>query len=294
MRSTPGTIVVGVDGSDHADRATRWAARQAAAEHRAVTLLHTISAVTPSYIDAAIVDPHTARSVLRASGEQILDAAAGVVEGEAPGLEVHRIFELVDARQGLLQLADDAAMVVVGSRGRGPLGSLLLGSVGVALVRHASCPVTVVRPERGGTPRRGVLVGLDAAEESYPVLEHAYRHASLRDLPLTILHCAWDIAPGTAGAYLVPDQMADPETERLALAEATAGMGEKYPDVRATLRLGQGRAEDVLAHLSQRMDLVVVGAHRGSRTRFAVTGRVSTAVVEHARCAVTVVPVAGS
>ncbi|ROR90848.1 universal stress protein [Nocardioides aurantiacus] len=296
MHTTPGTIVVGVDGSEHADRAARWAAEQAAAEHRTVTLVHTVSAVTPTYLDAALADPRTARSRLQAGGEQVLDAAAAVVDAAAPGLEVRRVFELVDTRQGLLQLSEDAAMVVVGSRGRGPLRSLLLGSVSAALVRHASCPVTVVRPERGGTPRHGVVVGLDGSAESLPVLEHAYRQASLHAHRLTILHCRWDVAPGTATAYLVPDDLAlaDDEPEGLGLAEATAGMAEKYPDMRARARLGQGRAEDVLAHLSHSMDLVVVGTHHHGRGHRALVGSVSAAVVEHAWCPVTVVPMAGS
>ena len=92
-------------------------------------------------------------------------------------------------------------MLVLGSRGRGQLRSLLLGSVGVALVRHARCPVVVHRPGHAGTVRDGIVVGADATEESLPVLEFAYREASLRKLPLTVLYSYWDIQGGTMGAY---------------------------------------------------------------------------------------------
>ena len=102
--------------------------------------------------------------------------------------------------------------------------SLLLGSVSVALVRHAHCPVVVVRPEHVGTVRNGVLVGVDAEPGSQPVLELAFRQASLRDLPLTVVHTPWDIQAGTAGAYVVADVMGDVESDRLAVAEAMAGM----------------------------------------------------------------------
>jgi nucleotide-binding universal stress UspA family protein len=178
----------------------------------------------------------------------------------------------------------------VGSRGRGQLGTLLLGSVSVAVVRHARCPVVVVRPENESTVRSGVLAGVDASPDSLPVLEFAYRQASLHDLRLTILDCTWDIQGGTMGAYLVADEMADLEGERLALAEAMAGMQEKYPDVHVTTRLGSGLPHEALVTSGDQMDLIVVGAHQKSRISHALFGSVSVSVVESATCPVAVVP----
>jgi nucleotide-binding universal stress UspA family protein len=71
-----------------------------------------------------------------------------------------------------------------------------------------------------------------------------------------------------------------------------AGMGEKYPDVHVTTRVAQGAPEQVLADASERMDLVVVGAHQKGRLSRAFFGSVSVYVVEHARCPVAVVPLA--
>ena len=146
MHTKPGSIVVGVDGSPHSMRALDWAVQQAVAEHRPLTLVHTIHAVTPAFMDAAIVDVRDGRSVLDAAGHQVLASARAKVESTAPDLEVHEVFDLADPREMLLQLSEDAAMLVVGSRGRGQLRSLLLGSVSVFVVRHAHCPVVVVRP----------------------------------------------------------------------------------------------------------------------------------------------------
>jgi nucleotide-binding universal stress UspA family protein len=44
--------------------------------------------------------------------------------------------------------AEGADLIVVGTHGRGPVGRLFLGSVSDHVVRHALCPVTVVRPLR--------------------------------------------------------------------------------------------------------------------------------------------------
>jgi nucleotide-binding universal stress UspA family protein len=280
---TTGTIVVGVDGSNASARALSWAVQQAQAERRPLMLVHTINAVTPAFLDAAIVDARDAGSVLDAAGRAVLADARHEVERTAPDLEVHEVFDLADPRDRLLELAGDASMIVVGSRGRGSARSLLLGSVSVALVRHAHCPVVVVRPGHVGTVRNGVLVGVDTEPESLPVLELAFRQASLHDLPLTVLHTPWDLRGGT-----------EAESDRLALAETTAGMGEKYPEVHVTTRMASGAPEAVLTDASDRMDLVVVGAHQKGRFSRAFFGSVSVYVVEHATCPVAVVPLSTS
>jgi nucleotide-binding universal stress UspA family protein len=274
MRTSQGTIVVGVDGSDGSRRALRWASAQAVAEHRALTIVHTIGTVTPAYLDAAVVDVRQAQQALHDSARTLLETARRDAQRWAPGVDVLDVLEVADARELLLELSDGAAMVVVGSRGRGPVRSLLLGSVGVALVRHAHCPVVVVRPGNSGTVRNGVVVGVDALPESGPVLEFAYREASLHDLPLTVVHAS-----------------SDGETAGLALAEVTAGMTEKYPDVRVTTRLTREPPHDLLVRLGERMNLVVVGAHQATGLERVRTASVSVTVVEHAACPVAVVPV---
>jgi len=294
MHGKPGSIVVGVDGSTHSMRALRWAVKQAQAEHRPLTLVHTINSVSPAFMDAAIVNARDARSVLDAAGHEVLSGARAQVESAAPELEVHEVFDLADPREMLRQLSTDAAMIVVGSRGRGQMRSLLLGSVSVFLVRHAHCPVVVLRPSNAGQVRNGVVVGMDTTPESRPVLEFAYRQASLHHLPLTVLDCVWDIHAGTMGAYMVTENPTDLEDERLAVAEAVAGMTEKYPDVHVTTRMARGIPQEALVRLGSRMDLIVVGAHQDSRLAQAFFGSVSVSVVENAHAPVAVIPVSSS
>jgi nucleotide-binding universal stress UspA family protein len=293
MDTKAGTIVVGVDGSDSSRNALQWAVVHAAAEHRALTLVHAVELTTASssFMDASFVYPPEVRRELRTEGLKTLADARAEVAQTAPDLEVHELFRFADPRQLLLELSAEAELVVLGSRGRGPVRSLLLGSVGVALARHAHCPVVVHRPGNRGTVRNGVLVGADATEESGPVLELAYREAALHDLPLTVLHCFWDLQPINGAAYVVPESVTDLETERVFLGESLAGLAEKYPEVVVRVETTYGQPQEALVRMGERMNLVVVGAHQGGPLTQLLRGSVSIAVVEHATCPVAVVPV---
>lgn len=180
-------------------------------------------------------------------------------------------------------------MLVVGSRGLGPVRRLVLGSVSVAVSRHASCPVVVIRPHDPGTVRNGVLVGIDSTEGSSETVEFAYRQASQRSLPLTVMHCFFDTL-ARPGAQTMPHDTPGFEDRRLVIDQAVSGMGEKFPDVRVTLILARGLVEECLQRASSGMDLIVVGRDpsRGIFRFFAP--EVDRALVEHAASVVAVIP----
>jgi nucleotide-binding universal stress UspA family protein len=284
---TPGTIVVGVDGSDSSRQALAWAADQAVAEHRPLTLACAVGVTIPVSPGGAAL-PLEYREALRAGGRAALADARADLARRTPALEVHEVIQSADPRTLLIQLSERAAMIVVGSRGHGPVKSLLLGSVGVALTRHAACPVVVHRPTHRGLVRNGIVVGADATASSRDVLELAYRQASMRDLPLLVLHCLWDLL--TAG-HLEDGEAPDYEEERAMFAESIAGMGEKYPDVRVRTELAHGVPAEAIIRAGERMDLIIVGAHQARGTERFMFGSVSVSVVEHATCPVAVVPV---
>ena len=137
------TIVVGVDGSDHAEAALEFALEEAAlrgASLRIVTAWELPSGVgvggafTPQVFD---VFPQEAQTVLS-------KALARAVELQPTVPCEGKVIE-GPAAAALLEEARDAAIIVVGSRGRGGFASLLLGSVTQQVVHHAPCPVVVVR-----------------------------------------------------------------------------------------------------------------------------------------------------
>jgi nucleotide-binding universal stress UspA family protein len=284
-----GAIVVGVDGSESDDRALAWAADEAALDHRPLVLVHAIGSLgTPGTVWLTETDRLVQE--MREHGEDILAAASLKASRRHPAVEVYTSVVIADAPPAMLAAGEGALMMVVGSRGRGPVRSLLLGSVSATVARHANCPVVVVRPHHPGTVRRGVLVGADGTSGSLPTLEFAYREASVRGLPLAVMHCVWDVVASSTAAHVVPLGGASLEEARLVLAESIAGMSEKYPDVHVTTEIARGLPDQCLGPASERMDLLVVGRrHAGALSR-AFSGDAALHLVEHAHTVVALVP----
>jgi nucleotide-binding universal stress UspA family protein len=134
-------VLVGVDGSASSKDALAWAARYAGltgAPLEVVIVWHMPTALGWETPIPAEWSPETdARMILETEVEEVLGSAhpAGTTLSvlEGPPAKV------------LNELATSASVVVVGSRGRGQVAGMLLGSVSEALARHAPCPVVVVR-----------------------------------------------------------------------------------------------------------------------------------------------------
>jgi nucleotide-binding universal stress UspA family protein len=287
-----GSIVVGIDGSPCSDQAFAWAVEQAALEQRPLTIVH--SEERMGFVGAGFMAPPSGVDYAqlmdesRAAAKALLATSTARARDLHPQLAVHPLLSHADPRSTLLDLAQAAAMIVVGSRGRGPIASLLLGSVSVSVSKHATCPVVVHRPGAPtATSRHGILVGVDGTENSQPAIEFAYRMASWRALPLTVLHCYWDstlVAPLRKGV-LTPDD----SYEQALVAESLAGMQEKFPEVQVQTRLTRGFADQHLINASHNYDLLVIGHQPLSRLDDVVHQSVAPTVVEHAHGPVAVV-----
>jgi len=289
---TPGSIVVGLDGSPSSGRALGWAMRQAAVEHRPLALVHSASLGAAGDAWAGVPGAEVGRVLedLVIAGRELLAGAAERVSREEPTVVVQEVLSTEDPRDALLHLAGAATMTVVGSRGRGPVLSLLLGSVSLAVSKHATGPVVVVRETEPAAAHGGVVVDVDGTADSVPAIELAYRTAAFRSLPLTALHVFWDAVHQDSGEHDVAGDEEGLGDVRALLAESVAGMREQFPQVQDHLVLERGFRDRQLIRASGRASLVVVGArHRGLVDDF-LHASVAATVVEHARCDVVVVP----
>jgi nucleotide-binding universal stress UspA family protein len=286
-----GTIVVGVDGSEHAARAVDWATRQAAMEHRPLTLLHGFDPVARTTLGALELDGADRFELirdLRRAARIALDEAADWVHEVEPHVTVDARLVDADARQALVDASRTAHLIVVGSRGRGAVTGLLLGSVSVAVAQLSACPVVVCRPRHGDLATRGVLVGADGSAESAPVIDFAFRQASLRGVPLTVMHCFWEITAADAAAS--HDAKTAPTDVQLLLAESVAGFAETYPDVEVRTELARGLVDQALAGAAPTTDLLVVGRRDKRAIARLFHASMAAAVLEQAAGTVAVIP----
>ncbi|WP_193606948.1 universal stress protein [Nocardioides lijunqiniae] len=285
-------IVVGLDGSQPAATALDWAAEQAALEGRPLVLVHAappLGAGAAASLGSLGVDTARLREEVLSDAHALLDRAAERVADAHDGLVTQRLALVADPRQTLLELAAPDRLLVVGSRGMGPVRSLLLGSVSLALTKHAPGPVVVVRPTEGPRSPGGVLVAVALDGTDAPVLDLAFRFAATRGLPLTALHCFWDMNEISRGAVDVPDDEPGLEELRDRLAAALADHRAAYPSVPVHPQLTRGFVDARVLDATRRADLVVLGHQPKPRLGELVYGSVAPQVVEAGQCSVAVV-----
>jgi nucleotide-binding universal stress UspA family protein len=138
---SPDRIVVGVDGSDASLAALSWAVAEARLRGAEVEAIHAWTLPAYGYDIALAFTDISAE--LAAEGEAMLDRACAALEGGDQAV-VRRVVTEAPPAAALLEAAEGATLLVVGSRGRGGFKGLLLGSVSQQCVSHAGCPVVVV------------------------------------------------------------------------------------------------------------------------------------------------------
>jgi len=140
-------IVVGVDGSEGSKRALEWAAGEAKLRRLPLTALLAWQWPTGIYGAGWMgVTPEVAED-LRKAAERRLEETCAAVAPALEGVEVTRSVVEGPPAQALLQAAEDADLLVVGTRGHGGFVGLLLGSVSQQCATHSPCPIVIV-PQR--------------------------------------------------------------------------------------------------------------------------------------------------
>ncbi len=165
MNNKPKGIVVGVDGSAAGFAAAQWALAEAQRNHAPLTLVHAwnFDVATP-YGPFESLDVAAAQVELRHSLSHEMTRLRE--QATDPGLVIECMVVNGEPGPVLVDSARQAELLVVGSRGRGPLARPVMGSVASYCVHHARCP-TVVVPFRGdeavesedGTETAGQPVG---------------------------------------------------------------------------------------------------------------------------------------
>ncbi|MFI7497999.1 universal stress protein [Streptomyces sp. NPDC049687] len=286
-----GPITAGVDGTDESLAALAWAAREAVRRDTALRVVH-----------AWRFQPNAAPEVADRDGQQrwvreSVEQAAATVTERHPGLTVTT--DVIEGHpvETLVAAAADAELLVLGSRGHGPVVGFLLGSVGQQVIAEAGRPVVLVRA--GDNPSSEVagheiVVGQQGEpDDSAPALRFAFETAAARGASVRVVR-AWTLPPVFAyspGSLKLLDEAGGLEPfEKKALADAVEPWRERFPGVHVVEHVEMGSAGQVLLSVAGRAQLMVVG-RRAHRTAVgARIGSVAHGVLHHADCPVAVVP----
>ena len=304
-------IVVGIDGSDNAQDALIWAWREARVRGAALKIVTSVDSAwfrSPSTVDSAYEESSAA---LGRRQQKLLDDAVAFVRSDPRASEtsittVHENGQVVPT---LLRLAGESSMLVVGRRGLGRLGRLVMGSVSAGLARESQIPVTVVPAEWLPTTASDrdddddglidpgpVVVGMDGSEPSLAALRHGIDCARRTGARLKVVAC-WQLA--TIGPMLISNGWAPPiedyeqhmqEMVDAALAKVAHLLGDFDSDRVIRVIEHALPTAGLLMHSATAQRLVVGHRGHGGFDRL-LLGSVSSQLLEHADCPVTVVRV---
>jgi nucleotide-binding universal stress UspA family protein len=283
-------IVVGVDGSPHADRALRWAVREAELRAASIELVH-----------GYVIHPHAAMfgSSDRELAEVLMDT---VVERNRSVLDrttwsATLVPLLTGPTSALLDAGEDADLIVAGSRGLGGFAELVLGATSYRTAAHASAPVAVIRggdetAERDGD--RDIVVGVDESRAGRRALRWALDEAGRRGVGVTVAHGYFE--PMEPGVVSVASREQIERYRQLAHDEAAQLVDDVLnavdvkPEITIERVVRAGTPAAVLLDLAADDRLLVVGTRgRGALGR-AVFGSVSHQCLHHASGPMVVVP----
>ncbi len=325
MSSAETGIFVGVDGSRHADSALLWAWLES--QSRAVRLTAVHGGADSTTVPEIIGSPHAhghESTVLSDAVTRLGDSLQGKHAALRPGpLPVPKDSAALNVQgtsvsgpivPGLLEAASAGQMLVVGRRGLGRLGRIFMGSVSAGLAREAQIPVTIVpvnwpsaaSPEEtapavsslvdapvDAADRPRVVVGVDGSAASAAALEHGVEVARRTGAVLDAVAC-WQlmlVAPLPHGQGWAPpledyqEHVSEMLTTTLAAALVAAGP-LPADQVRAVVEHASP-AQGLLLHAAGAERLIVGHRGHGGFDRL-LLGSVSSQMIEHAPCPVTV------
>src|SRR5215207_6932635 len=279
MSIFPTKILVATDGSREAALPAHTAAQIADETGSELHVVYVRPKSVPfhagDYVGPEVAEHplHREEELQEREAQRVLDAQVEDIEAAGSSVtQTHLGIGRPDEEIVALGEELEAGLIVVGSRGRGGIRRALIGSVSDSVVRHAHCPVLVVRWKPVVFPAK-ILVATDGSEEAALAAQSAADLAARTGSELHVTHV------GTALSHVecmgaVTQELLDKEAKEVLEAHLMSGRADEEIIF---------RAEQVGA------DLVVVGSRGLGGVRRALMGSVSDSVVRHAHCPVLVV-----
>ncbi|MDA8076037.1 MAG: universal stress protein [Actinomycetota bacterium] len=299
-----GQIVVGIDGSKGSRRALEWALEEGRIRGLRVEAVIVWQSPYDFPGDYDFFSPQDDAAMAEAARARLM-AAIGETAGAGTD-EIEPVVVEGDPAEALCERAEQAGLLVVGSRGRGIFARLALGSVSSKCAHHSPCPVAIVpAPDRGGEvrnrPAGRVVVGVDGSPGSLRALRWALDEGGARRATVQVVtvwrgvHVDEDMAMELLNfSTLAEYEKASAETARKRLERSIDEAIAESPLVAEPAAVEpaavEGDAAETLCRFAAEADLLVVGSRgRGSFAELSL-GSVSSKCAHHCPRPVVIVP----
>jgi len=286
-------ILLATDGSKDAQMATAFLKELPLPPSTALRI--TVVVPLPSFL----LDVPTVREFRRsalAEARSVVDSARALLAPRGFGIETD--VAVGDPKEEIVRAADEwgADLIVLGARGLGRVKGFVLGSVSLAVARHAHCPVLVVK----GRPRKlgSVLVAMDGSDDSFQAVRFLLSLPLSRKTKVRLFSVVEQIHYPASAPQMLRAQLTrmlkELESERRGqlekvLDQAATQLDDKVTRLTRSTSTGDPANEIVATANSYDTDLVVVGARGlGSMARL-LLGSVSEKVLRDARGPVLIV-----
>ena len=281
-----GPVVAGVDGSEPALDAVRWAAREAARRRCPLRLVAAVEWTSYRPIGVPALGQEQHRDVLLDQAGVHLDGAVAEAARVDGTLDVERDVVGGAPTWVFAEESRSAELLVLGHRGSDGFPGLLAGSVSLALAAASRCPLVVVRG--AGREPAPVVVGVDGSVHGTAAVGFAFEAAALRVVPMVAVRVWSDTGLDPALTPLI-DWHAVLAAEEQQLEVELAGWRDKFPEVDVRRRVVRDHAAGVLVEESADAQLVVVGSRGRGGLAGTLLGSVGRSLVQHAHCPTVVV-----
>jgi nucleotide-binding universal stress UspA family protein len=289
-------LFVATDFSPDSDEALRQAHERAESTGAQLAVCH----IVPNHLRSNLLFPQISRVAALNVPLELTKIAATVATrvSEITG-RTEKDFELIvddgTPQALILSHAEDwnADLIFMGSHGETDAADALLGSITNSVLRHAHCPVLVVRP---GKITRRVIAGTDFSDPSLIAVKAAAKEAERIGAKLTVVHSLdliWTPASYPALAFGgAPTEMSGEEIKELeSSAQKRLEETLKHERITAETLVTVGTAGTAIIEIAseKKAQLIVVGTVGRTGLRRALLGSVAEAVAKGAPCSVLVV-----
>jgi nucleotide-binding universal stress UspA family protein len=281
-------ILLATDGSEDAELAATSAVSLAKTTNSELHLVN-VGVLAPTLLKPLDVEPARVEQEV----QRILDKQVKKIENLGGAVAQSHV-RAGDAAEETVKLAEEtnAGLIIMGSRGRGGVRRALMGSVSDSLVRHAYCPVMVVRWKPVVFPAK-ILLATDGSEEAKLAATTAADLAKRTGSELHVVSVAIEY-PYVYDTYYNVGRTEEVERSRQEAQKVLDEEARKVGEAEGTVtksHLEVGAVDEEIVVLAEEVgaDLIVMGSRGLGGIRRALMGSVSDSVVHHAHCPVMVI-----